>query len=608
MVRESGLELSEEKDIDGIGNNGSAQNSTSDSLENFVELDDLQELEGIGDLTGLGDVSDLGDLSDLQGIDMSDIEFPEGSSPDAGEEESLSGNLPGTEIPLDEATVPGTGTPEQGAVGIPGQEAEEPAENSGPAVQMMEPDGLPEGKIPGTDDETGIQDNGTPEIPDIDGDIGKMAEAPSDAESGGSGGTSAGIDDVDAGIDSMLDGLLESLDENGSLDTFGDGEAGGQNSGTPDTGDNGKPADSVTQAAGAGTEGTGGIPDSDAGLDDLLDSLSSASDLDMGQDDTRKLDDAVPAGTGSPGINDMADDASDLDIIDDLAALTGLGSLAGPGEETPQDDVAKKKKPGFFKRIFGNVVTDEIAEEERKAKKEEEEQALRKEVEAEQAKEEKEAKKAAAAEAKEAKKAEKEAKKAEKAEAKAAKKAEKEAKKQAEKEAEEQEIVGKLNKAGVTIVIIGAALILGSVILGTNIFGYNITKSGAGKYYKLQRYSDAYNEAMGSELKDKDPGLYEKIIAVMKVQQSLDAYSSYANMKYYPDALNALLCGLRKYDENIELARDLEIEDDFNVCKNRILSILKDEYGLSEKKAYAILELDTRKYTKRVVEIARKKI
>lgn len=94
----------------------------------------------------------------------------------------------------------------------------------------------------------------------------------------------------------------------------------------------------------------------------------------------------------------------------------------------------------------------------------------------------------------------------------------------------------------------------------------------------------------------------------MKVQQSIDTYSSYAEMKYYPDALNALLRGLQKYDENIDMAMDLEIEGDMKVCKNRILSILKDEFGLSEKKAYDILSLDNTAYTKRVVGIAKKKI
>ncbi len=109
-------------------------------------------------------------------------------------------------------------------------------------------------------------------------------------------------------------------------------------------------------------------------------------------------------------------------------------------------------------------------------------------------------------------------------------------------------------------------------------------------------------------MQDKDPELYDKILTVMKVQQALDSYSSYAVMKYYPDALDSLLRGLQKYDENIDMALDLEIEGDMKVCKNRILSILKDEFSLSEQEAYNILSLDDEAYTRKVVGIAKKKI
>ena len=41
-------------------------------------------------------------------------------------------------------------------------------------------------------------------------------------------------------------------------------------------------------------------------------------------------------------------------------------------------------------------------------------------------------------------------------------------------------------------------------------------------------------------------------------------------MKYYPDALNSLLKGLRRYDENIDKAVNLEVEGDMEICKNKI--------------------------------------
>ena len=277
-------------------------------------------------------------------------------------------------------------------------------------------------------------------------------------------------------------------------------------------------------------------------------------------------------------------------------------------EALEEGEGGKEKRPGFFKRLFGNVVTEEIAEAERQAKLDEEEKAKTKAEEKVKDEQEKQAKKELKAEEKQLKKEEKAAKKAKKAEEKAAKKAEKAAKKAEEKELEEKEVVGKLNKAGVTVVVVCAVMMLAGVIIGTNIFGYRLSKSETERYFQLKRYSDAYDEVIGSKLQKKDPDEYEKIITVMKVQQSLDTYNSYTAMKYYPDALNALLRGLQKYDENIDTARDLEVDGDLKVCRDKILGILRDEFRLSESQAYAILNLDNESYINRVVSIAKKKI
>ena len=352
-----------------------------------------------------------------------------------------------------------------------------------------------------------------------------------------------GEDKAGDNIDSMLNNLLDDLDVNGSID---------------DT----------------------AIDDSNVMQEETVDSMDGIMDM-----------------FGGEGAMEEQMDDNPFDNVGDMIPDTEQFAESEPEEQ-------KEKKPGFFKRIFGNVVNDEIAEAEAKAKIKEEEDAKLKEEEAAKLKEEKEAKKAEKAEAKAAKKAEADAKKAEKAEAKAAKKAEKEAKKAEEAAAAEQEVVGKLNKAGVTIVIVFAVLILSSVIVGTNIFGYSMNKSQANKYFNLQKYRSAYERVIGTNLKAKDPDTYEKIITVMKVQQALDSYSSYENMKYYPDALNSLLKGLRRYDENIDKAVNLEAEGDMEVCKNKILSILKDEFGLSESEAYDILSLNTEDYSNKVVKIA----
>ena len=333
-------------------------------------------------------------------------------------------------------------------------------------------------------------------------------------------------------------------------------------------------------------------------LDGLLDDLDMTGSL---QQETASKDELVEdQDAEAADIFDMlgADSESQDVSIDDLL------DIAAP-EEYPEEEPTDQK--GLFQRVFGNVINDEIAEEERKAQEEEEQKAAEKAELAEQKKAEKE-------QAKEAKKAEKEAKKAAKAEEKAAKKAEKEAKKAEQKaqqeeeaEAEKYEVTGKLNKVGVAIIAILTVTFLVVEIAGTNIHGYSSSKKQAMKYFEMGKYEQAYQEVLGTKVKEKDPDTYNKIRTVMQVQRALDSYQNYDAMNYYPDALNALIRGLQTYDANLETAKQLEIEDEVDGCKEQIVSLLQSEYGVSESQARELLSLDKAEYTSKVVEIAMKK-
>ena len=333
-------------------------------------------------------------------------------------------------------------------------------------------------------------------------------------------------------------------------------------------------------------------------LDGLLDDLDMTGSL---QQETASKDELVEdQDAEAADIFDMlgADSESQDVSIDDLL------DIAAP-EEYPEEEPTDQK--GLFQRVFGNVINDEIAEEERKAQEEEEQKAAEKAELAEQKKAEKE-------QAKEAKKAEKEAKKAAKAEEKAAKKAEKEAEKAEQKaqqeeeaEAEKYEVTGKLNKVGVAIIAILTVTFLVVEIAGTNIHGYSSSKKQAMKYFEMGKYEQAYQEVLGTKVKEKDPDTYNKIRTVMQVQRALDSYQNYDAMNYYPDALNALIRGLQRYDANLETAKQLEIEDEVDGCKEQIVSLLQSEYGVSESQARELLSLDKAEYTSKVVEIAMKK-
>lgn len=536
-----------EEDLKDVAGDAAEQDiSEYENLENFVDLEDLSGLMDDDDFT---DLEDLGDISDL---DLDGDGILEDEAAQAQAEASLT---------------------------------EDDASDSAQAVSLDEPE-----QEMDYSDMASLDDLPDPsEIEDLGlfSDSGEQPDIPTPEIPVATSG--------EASLDDMVGDFLDDLDASGG--------AAGQEV---------QPEETVFDSLGA----------EENELSDVTDTSDIQKDSETETDGA-----AAPVGKAEPDEvpepvleEEPEEEAFGLDDIlalepeeengqtDDMQALLeGLSEDDMPElpPEGSQEDI--EKKPGLLKRLFGNIVTDEIAEAELAQKeKDKEDEAARQEA-AEAAKEEKKAAKAAKAEekaeAKKAKAEEKELKKAAKAEEKAQKKAEKEARKAEEAAQEELEVTGKLNKVGVSIVVILAAMFLATEISGTEIFSYKSTMKQAVSFFDDGRYTDAYREILGTDLKKKDQETYDKIITVMKVQRSLNSYENYDNMKYYPDALNALLVGLKKYDENIETARNLEVEKDVDSCKEKILTLLDEEYGLSETQAREILSLKKDAYTDRVVEL-----
>ena len=590
----SGLREEDNIEKDGLQEENS-DNDVYDGLDDFVEYDDLASLEGLPQLDELDGMDDLSALPEVAAsIKMDDSELNEAGNndnvdmtidiplPDVGitEEDGVASELSdGKDIQTtfpqlepEEDTSNETAISEEDAMSLhESDEISEGEKESGENIMSIPEGGeepeedvmsIPEGGEEPEEDVMSIPEGGEEPEEDVmsipeggeepEEDIMSLSEDGADSEDADS-----------ADIDDMLGGLLDNLDTNGSIDAV-----------EGDITDTSEETESKQ-------------------ADDIEDLLGMLSD-DSSSEDIISLDNA--SADAVPDINDIPDIPIGESGEEDIANIL----------PTEDSDDSEAEKPGFFKKVFGNVVTDEIAEAERQAKEEEEAKL----EEAEKLKEEKAAEKAQKKEEKAKLKAEKAeekaAKKAKKAEEKAAKKAEKLAKKEEEEAAAAQEVVGKLNKAGVTIVVLlGMVLLLGTVIL-TNSFSGSLDKKKAKNYFDMSKYSQAYEYAVGTNMKKKDPEQYQKIVTVMKVQHSIDAYQNYENVKKYPEALDALLMGLKKYDANKKTAYDLEIEDKLESVYQEILDILSEEFYLSKSQAYDILSLSGGDYTKKVNEIANK--
>lgn len=147
---------------------------------------------------------------------------------------------------------------------------------------------------------------------------------------------------------------------------------------------------------------------------------------------------------------------------------------------------------------------------------------------------------------------------------------------------------GRINRLGAFIVFTFFGLLALFLYVGTNLVSYTLSIQNATKYFDNNKYTEAYNEVYGIEFKDEDMELYDKIMTVMFVNKQLNSYNNYYTIGKYPEALDSLLKGLKRYDKYIELATLLGIESDMDYVREQILAELDIVFHISEKEAMKI--------------------
>jgi len=623
--------LSEEKELQ----EPNLEEAGMDGLADFVDLADLGDLDAASNMDVFGELGDIGDLGDIPDLsealavsdeapameEMSDIPIPDAQEdiplPAAAELES--------DVPLPELSEESE-TLDTFLSDLP-EEAETADQNQGTETLDAFLSDLPE------EPETADLDEGTemksvdpkPDAPDIFSDSSEkddLFKEVGETDSQASDLTEDVI--LDDALASVLDGSMEEGQGAESEASLPDMDA--SSAAVPDALEDGMGLDdssidaalseldldgadvSIDDVLGASDAGADSVPEGDGGsIDSMLGGLLDNLDMNGSIEES-----GAAASEEADGMADILNLGSDpfggAESIEDLGDVDQVENMLDVSEMIPDAaaDGAQEKEPGLLKKVFGNVITDEIAEQERMEAQKAEEQAAQKAEEDAKAKEAAEAEKAEKKAVKEAAKAEKKKQKEAMKAEKAAKKAEQKAKRE-EEEAAELEVVGKLNKVGVSIIAIATILFLTFEIAGTNLFSYASAKKEALNYFEMGKYTEAYQEAIGTDMRNKDEESYNKIKVVMKVQQSLNAYQNYDRIKYYPEALDSLLRGLKRYDSNIEEGMELEVENDMMTCRKQILTLLQEEFNLSEAEAYSIIALGKDAYDSRVIELGLKK-
>lgn len=342
-------------------------------------------------------------------------------------------------------------------------------------------------------------------------------------------------------------------------------------------------------------------------VDDIFDDALSAVDFSEAEQEEDSFEEFVsPEATGETEQNENALEGLMLDslALDESGAIDlDEGNKESPILTTaPKQEKKKKTKANdsIWKRVFGNIITEQTAEEE--AKEREAERASEEEKAA--AKEEKK-KQAAALKAEKAEQAqaEKERKAAEKAAVKAAAKEEK---KRLKAEAMANEVVGKINPLGASIVMVFFGLLCVATIVGSQVLSHFSSVRGAEKSFEKRDYKEAYESLAGVKV-DEDSDNFEtkdKIRICMQLQHQLDAYENYYEMKMYLEALDSLMKGIRSYDMNRSKAERYDVVSQYNELEVKLAEQLYQEFGVSESQARSINSIEGQvEYTSRLETI-----
>ena len=301
--------------------------------------------------------------------------------------------------------------------------------------------------------------------------------------------------------------------------------------------------------------------------------------------------------------------------FDDILALDDIMQNESGVEEEPAEEGVqsvpvrkqkkeKKKKTSLWKRLFGNVITDETAALEEKEREEEEEVFLKKQAaliekkkQSEADKEEKEKKNQKDKERKQQIKAEKEAQKAEK-------KAEKKRLKEEQAAMAETEVVGKINPIGATIVFILFATFGVLIMVGVWLLPRRANIKEAANEYANEKYIDAYQTISAVSIKEDEQALYDKIALCSKLERQIQSYQTNVSMNKKLEALHALLQGLDLYNKKQDEVKALKIQKEFLQMKMQIITYLAQDYSLDEAQANEINAItDEAEYTHRLQDI-----
>ena len=177
----------------------------------------------------------------------------------------------------------------------------------------------------------------------------------------------------------------------------------------------------------------------------------------------------------------------------------------------------------------------------------------------------------------------------EEVEIKKPKKPKKEKKKKVKIEEEPVVPEKKLSKKKVISVFLFCATIAACIVVVTVLLPEQLEKQEARLAFDKNQYMQVYELLYGKELSEEDEILLHKSSTILQVQRKLDSYENYKKMGMPLEALDALIEGVRRYQNLSDNAALYNVSGEVSDIYWQMLDALADDYGLSEADALDII-------------------
>ena len=110
-------------------------------------------------------------------------------------------------------------------------------------------------------------------------------------------------------------------------------------------------------------------------------------------------------------------------------------------------------------------------------------------------------------------------------------------------------------------------------------------KKKAKEQYDQHNYEETYSLLKGHSLSEKEQLMYDRTVTLLQEERKLDSYNNYMLLDMKPEALNALVQGVKKYDELSEKAYELDVTNELDDIYYQIVNELNNSFGVSIDKA-----------------------